>query len=508
MITVNNKKSFILYVAGVLIAVVLVNMISRNWFFRLDFTDNKMYSISQSSKKVLDKIDDLMTLKVYFSDNLPGDYGNNRRYLQDILEEYEAFSGGNIRFEFYPPEDDVKLEEEAQKYGIQPVQLQVIENDKVEIKKVYMGMVFIYEDKREVIPVIQTTTGLEYDITNSIKKLVIERKKTIGFAQFGVQEVPTQFLTELLSQSYSVSPVDLSSPVPVDVDLLLVNGVEDSLTVDEEKNFRDLLARGGNVFIAQNRVQADIQKQTAEPILSNFFSIIEDYGLVINENLVLDKQCGQVTISQNRGFFRMNSQIDYPFFPLVRDFSDHVTVNGLEQLRTLFTSEISSLNPFLADSLNVNSPGFQPLFRTSDKSTTVEQFYNLNPMENPAFNMLNQPGKVIAALANVKSDSTGAVSQIILVGDSRLFADDGGGKIPENSIFVLNAVDYLMGDSDLVALRSREITTRPLEEIEDASRARWKWFNRLLPSILVILFGAVHWKSQGKRSKMLEEIYE
>ena len=50
------------------------------------------------------------------------------------------------------------------------MQLQVIENDKVEIKKVYMGSVLLYEDKREVIPVIQTSTGLEYDITTKIKK--------------------------------------------------------------------------------------------------------------------------------------------------------------------------------------------------------------------------------------------------------------------------------------------------------------------------------------------------
>ena len=49
------------------------------------------------------------------------------------------------------------------------MQLQVLENDKVEIKKVYMGLVLLYEDLREVIPIIQTSTGLEYDITTKIK---------------------------------------------------------------------------------------------------------------------------------------------------------------------------------------------------------------------------------------------------------------------------------------------------------------------------------------------------
>ncbi len=53
-----------------------------------------MYSLSSSTKKVIGRIDDLLNVKVYFSDNLPGEYGNNRRYLQDILEEYAAISKG------------------------------------------------------------------------------------------------------------------------------------------------------------------------------------------------------------------------------------------------------------------------------------------------------------------------------------------------------------------------------------------------------------------------------
>lgn len=84
---------------------------------------------------MIGRVDDLLNVKVYFSDNLPGQYGNNRRYLQDILEEYAAISKGNIRFEFYVPDTDEALEEEAQKSGVQPVQLQVIEKDEAIVKK-------------------------------------------------------------------------------------------------------------------------------------------------------------------------------------------------------------------------------------------------------------------------------------------------------------------------------------------------------------------------------------
>ena len=72
-------------------------------------------------------------MKVYFSDNLPNELGNTRRFLQAILEEYGAWSD-DVRFFFHNPESDTDLEEQARKDGIQPVQMQVIENDKVEIK--------------------------------------------------------------------------------------------------------------------------------------------------------------------------------------------------------------------------------------------------------------------------------------------------------------------------------------------------------------------------------------
>jgi len=173
-----NKNSFILYSGGIIVGLLLLNLIARDIFDRYDLTDNKMYSLSSSSKSIVSKVDDFLTMKVYFSDNLPGEYGNNRRYLQDILEEYAAYSNGNIHFEFFRPDDDEKMQEDAQKSGIQPVQLQVIENDALEVKRVYMGMVFLYEDEREIIPVIQTTTGLEYDITTKIKKLVDTQKET------------------------------------------------------------------------------------------------------------------------------------------------------------------------------------------------------------------------------------------------------------------------------------------------------------------------------------------
>ena len=501
---IDNKKSFIIYTAILVVSLVLINLISRNIFDRFDLTDTKMYSLSSSSQSVISKIDDLMTVKVYFSNDLPGEYANNRRYLQDILEEYAAYSKGNLRFEFSDPSSDENMQLTAQQAGVQPVQLQVIENDKVEVKRVYMGLTILYQDNKEVIPVIQTTAGLEYNITTKIKKLVNTDKQTIAIASALNQPTENQTISQILSQRYLLRNVGLDQPIDPTISAILVNGFEDSLSIDEYNNLKTYIDNGGNVLIGQNRITVDIQTQQANPINSNIFSLLEEYGINIQENLVLDKSCGKVNVQQNMGIFRMAVPMDYPFIPIITSFNaDEVIVSGIEQHQVLFPSEI------LIDSMIVANINVTPLFTSSNQSTTMTGFYNLNPdpKVNPVFSQLNERGKVLAVRSEINNSSSGMLSNIIAVSDSKFISDNGSGASPENHIFLLNAIDYLMGDRELIALRSREITTRPLQELDNGSKSTWKWINMLLPSILIIAFGIFRFRNENKRSEFLEELY-
>jgi len=505
----DNKRSTLIFSSIILVSVIFINLIGKNWFVRFDLTENKIYSLSSSSKSVVSKIEDPFIIKIYFSNDLPGQYGNNRRYLQDILEEYSAYSSGNLRFEFYSPETDEQLTQDAQKYGIQPVQLQVVENDKVEIKKVYMGMVLLYEDKRESIPIIQTSTGLEYDITTKIKKMVDNDKKTLGIVSFGAQDISNQNLSQALNERYQVRPnLTLSNIVPDNIDLLLINGVSDSITTDEENHLIDYISKGGNIFLAQNRISVDIQTQQANPIQSNIFDLLSTYGLTINENLVLDQICGQVYVEQQVAFFRTKVPMEYPFLPIIKKFNkDDIIVNNLESMSLIFASEIKSDSVF-----SDNLVDFVPLLYTSNNSSTASQFYNLNPdpKANPIFSQLNQPSKVVGARVVVADSETGREANIVLVSDSKLFADQGGGNSPENRIFIMNTIDYLLGDSELISLRSREITDRPLlsetDGVDAKTRLTWKIVNMLLPTIIIILLGAWVMRYNRQRSEQLKVI--
>ena len=166
---------FIIY----LIVIVLINVAGLTLFFRADLTANKLYSISDVSREVVSTLSEPLTVKVFFTEDLPAPYNNTERYLHDLLEEYGVYANRFFNYRFYdvsPDEGDINREakenrELARSYGISPVQIQVVDNDEIKFQKAYMGLVLIHGDIVERIPTITTTEGLEYNLTTSIQKL-------------------------------------------------------------------------------------------------------------------------------------------------------------------------------------------------------------------------------------------------------------------------------------------------------------------------------------------------
>ena len=126
-----------------------------------------------------------------------------------------------------------------------------------------------------------------------------------------------------------------------------------------------------------------------------------------------------------------------------------------------------------------------------------------DPQQNPFLNILGQTGKTISAISRLTNGG-----ELLLVSDSRFLSDDGGMSVEGNLIFLMNSVDYLAGDKDLISLRSREITNRPLDEIKDSTKKNWKYINMLLPSILIISFGFWRFRTEKFKAEMLKQIYD
>ncbi|WP_027369927.1 GldG family protein [Desulfovermiculus halophilus] len=155
-----------------LVLIVLLNIAAQSVFVRWDLTEDNMYSLSPVSKEAVSSLAEPLTVKAYFSQELPPPYNTYKQYLRDLLREYSQYATGNFNYEMIQisPEDTAK-QEAAQNYGIQPVQVQVVEADSLSYKKAYMGAALIHGDAVEHIPAVSSIKDLEYTLTSSIQKL-------------------------------------------------------------------------------------------------------------------------------------------------------------------------------------------------------------------------------------------------------------------------------------------------------------------------------------------------
>ncbi|MCL1827206.1 MAG: Gldg family protein [Candidatus Cloacimonetes bacterium] len=547
-----DKNSAITSLAIFIAIVIIINIISLRVFFRIDCSKGKIYSLSQASKTAIKNLEDRLTVKAYFTSDLPPDLANVRRYTKDLLDEYKNYSNGKFRFEFIDPKDENKLKEEAQKNGVPPVNVQMRKSDKLEVLQAYLGLVFSYNDKTEAIPLVQESRGLEYEITKAINKIASINLPSIAF--YGLtpdippndprmmwfmqqQQDRYQHAKESIRQNYEMVNTDLNSPIDPSASTLVFSGVVDSLTVEQLYHLDQFIMSGKNVLFFQDRVNADLQTQNAQSINSNIFDFLAHYGVKIQDNLVMDAVNTKVNVQTRQGIFSVNTPMDYPFFPLSNDINKkHPVVSQLGNLQFIFVSEIDTTN--IASNVT-----FTPLIYTS-KSTAVTPGprYNIYVQQFQDKGWMNrlQPirrtvggayeGFYTSFFADKDIPFKGpdfiseGFAKLIVVPDMDFISSQGAGNNPTNMDFLLNAVDYLSNNEALIALRSREAVYKPLNvekllkvdeltpEGKEKKIARTQRFirvtNIILPSILLVLFGLFWYRREIDRRRRIKEIYE
>ncbi|MBN2434937.1 MAG: Gldg family protein [Spirochaetes bacterium] len=152
------------------IILILLNVFASSYNLRFDLTDGGVYSLSDVSKRSVKNITEPLSVRVFFSEDLPAPYSNVRLYLKDILEEYKSAADGNFTFEFVDMSKD-EGKNIARSYGIQPIEIRQLSGDEYKAKSAYMGMVFIHGDIIDKIPQVARLKGLEYMITTKITKM-------------------------------------------------------------------------------------------------------------------------------------------------------------------------------------------------------------------------------------------------------------------------------------------------------------------------------------------------
>ncbi len=219
-------------VVMLLICLVAVNLMAHFLPLRYDLTEERLYTISEGSRKILAGLTDPVRINFYYSRNsseLPPNFKIYAQRVQELLEEYVAISKGMVVLKILDPKPDTDEEEWAQKYGIKPITLP-------SGNTVYFGAVISMLDQEMLLPYFdqRRENFLEYDISQAIQKVGSTSTSKVGLLsvlnlQGGRSMIPGQppaqkwvFLSEL-EKSVTVENLALAiEEIPDDINLLIV----------------------------------------------------------------------------------------------------------------------------------------------------------------------------------------------------------------------------------------------------------------------------------------------
>jgi gliding-associated putative ABC transporter substrate-binding component GldG len=516
---------------AVLGSLVLLNVLSLRYFRRLDLTHDSRFTLSAATATTLADLRDPVTVRAYFTSDLPPPFSTNIRYVRDLLEEYHSGSGGNVEFEFIDPvteetaadkekkkevkrdifgrtiRESTSVEQEMQTLGIPPVQVQVNEDDKIEVKRAYMGIAVHYGDKTEIIPMVQDTDGLEYDLTTLIRKLTREKTPKVAVVAGHDGETPRESLGQtrgLIGQLYQVVDLDLTKEeIPEDVAAILVIGPRTPFSDDEKKKLDAFIASGKSVAFLLDAMKADFAKLTSEDTDHGLADLIASYGVKIEPGLVIDAEAATINVAQQRGFMRIMQPVRYPLIPQPKSLSaDHPLTRGISQVAFPFMSPLTVATPAGSD---VKA---EVLVKSSDKSWVQKPPYDLNPMQQwsaPASEA--GPRDLVVALsghlprhfpdAAEPEGNEPAEGRVVVIGGSS-FVDDQF-LSPGNQALVLNLLDWLFLDDALLSVRTRGLDATPLVELDDQQRSLIRYANVIGIPLALVAFGIVRWRLRERR---------
>jgi ABC-2 type transport system permease protein len=481
---------------GVLAAiVVLLNVLGIFFFGRADVTKNRLFSLSEGSKRAVEKLEDTLEISAYFTKDLPPPFNATERYVRDLLDEYQAASDGKLKVRFVNPDTD-ETRQEAEAAGVTKVAHQKIENDAVQVVEGYRGIVFNYLGERRAIPSIGGTAGLEYDITESIRLMSGERAK-IGVLSGHEGPTIAQGLTTFKTMLAMYDLVEVNPAQPIDQKLaaLLVVAPETALSDDELRNIDAYVMNGGNlgVFGGTLKIKQQEQELTGTPVNTGVNRLLERWGVKMRDEIVADTQCGQAPYRTN---FGMAIPVAFPPVPVVafdEKQAEHPVAYRLDQVFMPFTSPLKETGELKND----KDVKLTVIARSTKDSWSIDgESIDLKPRDPRQWRRSSDRGPFAMAVAiegklpsafrpEAVSSSEGAAPQgprgperavkpvhVFVSGASGFVRDEflpppersGEQELTRSLAFALNAVDWLAQEDALIAIRAKNVE-EPLIEV-------------------------------------------
>ena len=435
----NLKKNQIVAFLVTVVIVVLLNVIGSYVFTRFDLTSEKRYTLSPTTKEILNNLDDYVYFKVYLEGDFRAGFKKLRRETKEMLDEFRAYSK-YIDYEFINPSESADAAERNDTYkqlyqaGLNPTNVVVKNSDgSSEQMVIWPGALVSYRNKTEIaIDLLENQIGqssedalnasmqnLEFRLIDAVKKVTRLQKPSIAFVHgHGELEIQDVFdIMQTLGQNYNVDTVSINGKIDALIDRTqhedrdvkafprykAIVIAKPTQFFDEKDKFLidQYIMHGGKVLWLVEPVYATMDSlQNQESTIGmeqnlNLDDMLFKYGVRLNRDLLLDLTCaalpirtGQVAGQAQLEFFR------WFYFPLLQAASEHPMVRNMNAIKADFVSSMNATT-------SANGIEQIPLLKTSDytKVSGAPVFISLAMLrQSPDKRMFNSKGKNVAYL--------------------------------------------------------------------------------------------------------------
>ena len=535
-----KKKNDILEYIFLIAILVFINIIFSEHFFRVDFTEDKRYSISPVSQKVLSNLDGDVYVEIFLDGDLNPDYERLKKSIKEKLDQFKAYSNNKLEYRFINPSDetDEQMRERgfrliAQR-GIKPKYFLEEKNGQKTEKLIFPGAIVSYKQNETPVQFLkgnkvqsdeeqlnQAVEGVEFELLKAIRKLSISEYKTIAIID-GHGEPSKENLediTSTLNEFYAVQRIRLDSLDALkNVNMAMVIGPKTAYTEKEKFILDQFINSGGKAMFIYDAI--DIRKDSLKNGETfglsknvNLDDLLFKYGVRMNQSVVEDVNCAKTVIQT--GLSGEVQALNFPYYPVIYQFGNHPIVKNMDAIVLRFAGSIDTVKatgikktPLIqtsAQSKEVQVPfqiDLDVLKKDIDPSSFTGGSKTIACLLEGSFTSLYKsrpaPFEKVTVVSGVKP------SKVLVCGDLDMIRNeyDKNRNMPvplgydrdmrylfSNKEFIMNAVDYMM-EEDLLLVREKEVVMRPLNDQKiKKDKKFWQIINIISPIILVLMYG-------------------
>lgn len=552
MVNWNSQRlTALLRSALVITWVVLINGLGQRYFRRFDLTEEKRYTISEPTKRMLSELEDVVYVDVYLDGEMPAGFERLKRSIRETLEEFRVHGGSQIQYQFIDPwaapsgtARQEFLQELSQK-GLQPINAVDPKADQRTEKYLFPGAIVSFAGQELAVMLLkgdqsaspqeqlnQSVEGVEYELASAIGKLTTVERQTIGILR-GHGELSGLEITGVvgpLEEFYNITPVRADDPQGLaGLDAIILAKPTTTFTEVEKFYLDQYLMQGGKMLWCLDLMEVYMDSAGGEGTASIPYDLnLEDqlfrYGLRINYDLVGDAQSGSYpAVVGQVGNQPQVRQMPWPFFVLANNYASHPITNNLNSLYHRFVSTIDTVaTPGIEKTLLIQSSNYSKVMGSPVRVNINDMRGLLDPQTFNAgeqalgyllegqFTSLFKNRLLPKGLegASFQGESSGS-PKLVVISDGDMLKNEinprTGQPLPlgfdpftqrqyANQDFLLNTMAYLLDAEGIINARNKEITIRPLDPVRvENERRKWQFINLALPLLGLLLFGLVKW---------------